>query len=72
MHDTVMVDADAAGYLIRQFRTQGGFTQAQVAHAAGFSATTVSRVERGLYDSQEARCLIAVAVGTLAAMRWPR
>jgi transcriptional regulator with XRE-family HTH domain len=38
------------GQRIAQLRDQKGWTQAQLAHAAGMKQQHISRIEKGLYD----------------------
>ena len=51
---------DLVGRWIRASRVQLGMTQAQLAHRAGVSQTTVSRLERGKLEGLALYRLVAI------------
>lgn len=53
------------GHQIRQERRRRGFTQQQLADAAGVSLRTIGRVERGEIDDPRSLDLIALELGLL-------
>jgi DNA-binding XRE family transcriptional regulator len=56
---------------LRERRTEAGLSQEALAHKAGFSVFTVSRMERGRSPSLQTAQAIAVALGLTVSDIWP-
>jgi DNA-binding XRE family transcriptional regulator len=62
-------DQVTAGRLVRLMRARGGITQQRLAVQAGYSAATVSRLERGLRVKPSAGALICRALSEILTAR---